>query len=167
MKAIAFAGAAGCGKTPVATNLSWQLGWGVFSTDAIRSELSETWGYPVLNQPEFKEFRDQRFLQALNLGNNLIIDASVDRTWEQKRAELAGRRAEFFIISFDLKEDFLEQLFKIKGYAATEYIPGWVQDHQNFLNKYGQDVGFRVNEENYPDRINLCYRAVRAWLDKS
>ncbi len=162
-KIITFAGPGGAGKTPIAVYLSWNLGWGIFSNDAIRSELTNDLGRQILSDPEYIKLRDERYGAMLKLKNDLILDVSVDRQWTRRRSEFADQGIKTFIVSLDLSKDFLLKLYRATGYDE-QFAEGWLNDHQKFLDQFLGDVNFSITDQNFSNRMKLTLSSVQDWL---
>ncbi len=160
---ITFAGAVGSSKSPIATYLSWKLNLPIFNNDSIRSEVIEDMG--TLDEQEYLKRRDERLKDVLQLGRSFILDASVDRAWDQFQdmADKAGFRA--CVISLDLSKDLLVSLWEKKGYHETlEQADELVADHDLFLEKYGDVVDLHIEDHDFKDRLRLSYEFVQEFL---
>lgn len=164
-KCILFAGPIGCSKTPVAIYLSWNLGLPVFNTDAIRIEVVEDKMKYLFEDEEYLKRRNERANRLVRLGNNFIFDASMDRTWEETKKELAENGYQYFIISFDLSYDFWRKLSKAKHYENDEEVFKKVyQDHLDFVKENKGIVGLTITDQNFKDRLELSLKAAQKFL---
>jgi hypothetical protein len=163
-KCITFAGPAGCSKTPVAHYLSCALGWPIFNADAIRSEVREDTLSAKLDEELFRKRRDVRLRALMASGRDFVLDASVDRTWPDLEPELEKAGYEHFIISYELSDKFLTQLYEAKGYQALSDIVRWQNDHRDFLDKYEDEVGVSIDDANFESRLEVASEAVQKWV---
>lgn len=155
---ITFAGPVGTSKTPIAYYLSWNSGLPVLSNDIIRVEVEEDLG--AFDQSEYERRRDERLKALIASGKSFIYDASVDRQWLKLKDWLGDYQT--FIISLDLSQAKIEQLYKAKGYTETQLIPQLYQQHQDFLKEHGQEVNLHITDESFADRLELSLKAVLA-----
>lgn len=161
---VAFAGPVGSSKTPVAFYLSHTLNLPVFSTDAIRSEVSEDLLH--YDTKEFEKRRDQRLKEVINKGNSFILDASIDREWPKYKKWIEEGNYDFFIISMDLSKEFVVRLFEAKLYQAFIHIDKWMNDHELFLDNYAKDINLSITDSNFKDRLKLSSEKLNDWINK-
>ncbi|HRY60371.1 MAG TPA: hypothetical protein P5096_03250 [Patescibacteria group bacterium] len=163
---ILFAGAVGSSKSPIATYLSFKLDLPIFIHDVIRTEVKEDLGKMDVN--EYAKRRDERLREIIAKGDSFIYDASVDRSWEMRKAQLLAAGYKYCIVSLDLSISFLEQLCKIKNYTETlTVIDNFVLEHNTFLNRFKDDVIVHITDETFPSRLNIAYNAVKKWIDEN
>ncbi len=166
-KCILFAGPVGCSKTPVAHHLSWNLGLPIFSTDAIRTEVLEnalnpTW---MLDNDLQLKIRKERLAKLINSKKDFILDGSIDRTWQDLKPEFKKNNYNYFIISFDLSLDLLIKLFKAKGYQEIKMLKdSWYPEHQKFLSNYKNEVNLSINDNNFKDRLEKCFKEAKKFM---
>ncbi|NVP18171.1 hypothetical protein HUU51_05640 [Candidatus Gracilibacteria bacterium] len=162
---ITFAGAVGSSKTPISNYLSSKLNLPIFNNDAIRSEVIEDLG--VFDNEEHLKRRNSRLEEIINKGNSFICDVSVDREWEKFKEKLISSNYSFFIISLDLSKKLLIKLYQAKNYLESlERIDELIQDHDNFLNKYSEDVNLHITDKDFVNRIEISYSEVRKYLEQ-
>ena len=162
-----FAGAVGTSKTPIAHYLSVHLGLPIFSTDAIRSEVREDTGKAELDLDIFIPLKENRFKEIVARGRSFIFDASIDRHWDEIKAELAKKKYRWFIISMDLSHKFIKRLYEIKNYQESiERLDQLITDHNNFLAQNEAEVGFCINDSNFPDRLEMALQAASKFVGK-
>jgi len=160
---VLFAGPVGCSKTPTAVYLSHKLNLPIFSNDAIRTEVIEDLGR--LEEKEYIKRRDERLKQIARRGLSFILDASVDRRFQAVKEILEKRGYEYIIISFDLSKDFLVKLHKLKKYhRSVKKIDTLLKDHNDFLKKYEDKVGVKINDNNFANRLDLALVGVKKIL---
>lgn len=163
---ILFAGPVGCSKTPVAYYLSWNLGLPIFNNDAIRTEVHEDTLLTNLNQDLFEERRDARLKKLINSKSSFILDASIDRIWPELKKLLQERGYQYFIISYNINVNLLEELYKAKEYESSrEQIEKWHTDHQNFLREYGQEVAFTIDNEIFSQRLKKSLEKAKKFIE--
>jgi hypothetical protein len=163
---ITFAGVVGSSKTPIASYLSWNLGLPVFNNDAVRCEVMED--LLRFDDKEFRARRDERIRAIVRGSTSFICDASMDREWRGLRPLLAERGYRWFIISLDLSEGFLLKLFEVKEYhESAQRLDQLLKEHAAFASAYRDDVSLRITDEEFPQRLAICLRAVREWLNDS
>lgn len=162
---ISFAGPPGCGKSPTAFFLSWNLNLPILSNDAIRTEVKENTLSSEKDSEKYKSLRDSRSKAILLSQKSFIYDAGVDRTWSRYKPELERHGYSYFLISFNLSEDFLARLAEAKGYTASKSIVDqWYADHQKFIDRYSADVGLVIDDKNYLSRVELSLSAVQDFI---
>lgn len=160
---ITFAGAAGCSKTPISNYLSTRLNLPVFNNDAIRSEVIEDLG--VFDSEEHIKRRNARLKEIAASGISFICDASVDREWGAFKEQFEANGYSFFIISLDLSKDLLERLYRAKGYFEfLEVFDKFVEDHDAFLSKHGDDIGLHISDEDFAERLRISCEKAAAWI---
>lgn len=162
---ITFAWAVGSSKTPISNYLSWKLNLPIFNNDAIRSEVIEDLG--MFDNEEHLKRRNSRLEEVIINGNSFICDVSVDREWWKFKEKLISSNYNFFIISLDLSKELLTKLYLSKKYfESLERIDELIWDHDNFLNKYSNDINLHINDKNFINRIQISYNKVREYLDQ-
>ncbi|RJO60112.1 hypothetical protein C4544_07185 [candidate division WS5 bacterium] len=161
---ILFAGPVGSSKTPVAVYLSWNLGLPIFNTDAIRTEVLEDILENNLESELIPKRRDERLAKMISSKKSFIYDASIDRTWPEMKKELEENGYKYFVISFDITNEFLKKLWNAKKYDAWELFDGWCEDHLSFVKKYREEVGLTITDDNFSARLDESLEAVRKFL---
>ena len=161
-KIITFAGVPGCGKTPVASYLSWKLRLPTLNNDAMRSEVSEDLLY--FSEVEYVRRRDTRISELLGFGQDFIYDASVDRSWATFSPRLAAYGYEQFIISFDLSREYIENLYAAKGYRETFNLSRSYPEHEAFLAAYGDVVNTSIRDDIYSQRLELALTGAKIFI---
>ncbi|OGC46442.1 hypothetical protein A2V49_02830 [candidate division WWE3 bacterium RBG_19FT_COMBO_34_6] len=162
---ITFAGPVGSSKSPIAYYLSHKLNLPIFNNDTIRTEITED--LIVFDQDEYIRRRDLRLKDLLDKNASFIYDASVDREWKNKYKIVNEYKYKYFIISLDLSKDLLLKLYNAKGYhESVERLEQLFIDHQNFLSEYSSIVGIHITDDNFYNRLEICYDAVFKWLKK-
>lgn len=161
---ILFAGAMGSSKTPIAHYLSYKLSLPILNHDILRREVGED--LLEFIQEKYEEKRDERLLDLLKRGASFIYDASIDRSWRENnlKRKLIKFGYRYFIISIDLSGEFLKKLYKVKGYQDLEGLNRTVNDHNAFLDEYGDIVGVNISDENFKNRLKLSLEAVENWM---
>lgn len=163
---ITFAGAVGSSKTPIANYLSTKLQLPIFSNDAVRSETIEDFG--SLDQTEYIKRRNQRLTEIAKNKVSFIYDASVDREWSRLKERLEAGGYKWFIISIDLSRNFLEKLYQRKKYLEPlKQIDKLINDHDVFLEKYGNDVAMHITEKDFDKRLKISYQKALHWIKKT
>jgi cytidylate kinase len=163
---VSFVGPAGSGKTPVASFLSWNLGIGLFNADSIRSSVRENYLIESIDPPEYITERDNQIKSLLRAKKNVILDASLDRTWVKTKEDFAANSYTIFLISFDISDELLRRIFKAKGYTADNLIPKWQKEHNEFLDQFGSAINLSIHDENYSARNELALSRVSSWLSR-
>jgi hypothetical protein len=99
-------------------------------------------------------------------GISFIVDASIDREFSKIEKVLKENNYEFYIISFDLSKEFLRELYKIKKYEESlASLDQLFLDHENFL-KFNHDlVGVRINDERFPNRLEIALSGVKGFMN--
>jgi regulator of PEP synthase PpsR (kinase-PPPase family) len=157
---IIFAGAIGCSKTPVANYLSYKLNLPILNNDSIRTEVLED--LKVFDQTEYAKRRDRRLKEIFKKGISFIYDASIDREYKQFSGMMKKNGYQYKIISFDLSETFLKQLYKIKKYhESAKRLKQLVKDHEDFLNNSGLKISAYITDNNFKNRLLMSYKAVK------
>ena len=162
---ITFAGAVGSSKTPISNYLGTKLLLPTFNNDAIRSEVIEDIG--IFDADEHLKRRNSRLEEIIKDGNSFICDVSIDREWKGFKEKLISSNYIFFIISLDLSKKLLTKLYKSKKYLESlDRIDELIQDHDNFLNKYSNDINLHITDEDFINRIQISYNKVKKYLEQ-
>jgi hypothetical protein len=69
------------------------------------------------------------------------------------------------IISLDISEEYLRKFYESK--SCNEPIGGivkFIQDHENFLKNYPEDVDFHITDAEYPERMRLTEEFIAQWI---
>lgn len=158
---ISFAGVPGSGKTPVSFYVSWNTGLPIISNDATRFEVREDLGR--FDDTEYLRRRDERVDAVLASGRSFIYDASVDRSWKEMVPRLERHGYTYHVISFDLDEQFVANLYRAKEYAdpADDHF---FAEHAAFLKNYGGVVATSITPANYRDRLALALAGATSFL---
>ena len=159
---ITFAGVPGSSKSPIANHLSWNLGLPIFNNDTIRTEVKED--LLKFDQKEYEKRRDERAINLMDSRKSFIYDASVDRMWETHSKRLEKRGYEVFIISLDLSESLLDNIYRAKGYTEFAQLGLRQPEHDKFLEEFGHLVNLHIDDEGFPRRLELSLGAVKAWI---
>jgi hypothetical protein len=162
-RCIAFAGAAGSSKTPIANYLSTSLGLPIFNNDAIRAEVTEDSGH--FNAEEYNARQEQRCKALLATGQSFIYDASVDRKWPKFKDWLDNENYQCFIISLDLSHKLLLELYEAKKYTEGHRLPALIEQHNDFIRQYGDAIGLHIDDANFANRLNIAKEHVARWLE--
>ena len=159
---ITFAGVPGSSKSPIAHHLGWNLGLPLFTNDTLRTEVKED--LLEFNQQEYEQRRDDRSIALMDGGKPFIYDASVDRAWGTHAERLRERGYEFFIISLDLSQELLGEIYEAKGYEEFAQLSERQPEHDAFLQTYSHLVGLHIGDSEFPRRLELSLDAVRTWI---
>lgn len=159
---ITFAGAIGCGTTPIANYLSYNLNLAVFNNDAIRVEVMED--LLEFNQEEFIKRRDSRANELLSFNKPVIYDAALDRTWIDFKPKLDKFNYKCFVISLDLSKEFLVNLYKAKNYTEFNALDRTFNEHQLFLEKHSNIVNLSITDNQFKDRLSLSLNAAKEFI---
>jgi hypothetical protein len=164
---IVFAGVPGSSKTPIATYLSWNLGLPILNNDALRSEIKED--FIDYNHDEYLRRRDERLKQLLASGKSFIYDASIDRTGPKLNSDFDQTDGyDMFIISLDLSSKLVHQLYGAKGYDDfNRNFEQWFQNHESFRENYDQIINLHIDDQSFPNRLELSLQSVKNWLELS
>jgi len=159
---IAFAGAAGSSKTPIAYHLSWNLGLPVFNNDAIRSEVRED----LLKYDDdiYVSRRNMRLKQLISEEKSFIYDASVDRYWADLQSMLNEHNYRYTIISMDLSKELLQKLYKAKDYTAIDRLDTWIEQHDKFVQSHEDRIGLHIADIEFSERLGLSISYVREFF---
>ncbi len=161
---ITFSGVPGSSKTPIAYYLSWNLGLPIFNNDTLRTESIEDTG--SFNPENYTKLRDARLDQLLALNTSFIYDASIDRQWASGKVWLDEHNYEHFVINMELDRDFVETLYKAKGYTQTDKLEGWFEDHAKFLRNYPDVPNIHITSEAFPERLNISLKNTKEWINE-
>jgi hypothetical protein len=157
---IVFAGAIGCSKTPVANYLSYKLNLPILNNDSIRTEVVED--LKKINQKEYLKRRDKRLEEIFKNGISFIYDSSIDREYKLFEEVIKKSGYQYKIISFDLSENFLKNLYKIKKYhESAKRLKQLVKDHDDFLKNSGLKISAHITDKNFKNRLEISYKAVK------
>lgn len=59
----------------------------------------------------------------------------------------------------------LTKLYQAKQYfESLEHINELIQDHDNFLNKYSDDVNLHITDKDFINRIHISYNAAKKYF---
>jgi hypothetical protein len=163
-KVILFACPMWSSKFAIADYLSWNLGLPIFSRDAIRNEVKEDLGH--WDREEFDKRAKERFNQLLDSKKDFILDASIDRSWEEYKDQFEGYNT--FIISIDITQDHLEKMIEAKEYVkgVGDRLDKNYQEHLEFLEEYSDQVDLHITEDNFDNRLEVTLEAVKDWYKK-
>jgi hypothetical protein len=157
---IIFAGPIGCSKTTVANYLSYKLNLPVLNNDAIRAEVAAD--LKRFDQNEYLKRRDKRLREIYQKGLSFIYDASVDREHDGFKKAMDKYGYKYKIISFDLSENFLRELYAAEGYnRPLRRLTETIKDHENFLKNSGLKINGRITDKNFKDRLKISLAAVK------
>ena len=162
---VTFAGAVGSSKTPIAYHLSYTYGIPIFNNDTIRTEVKED--LLEFDEDEYEKRRTFRAKSILESGKSFIYDASIDRRWAELKDYLEEYDYTWFIVSLDLSKELLTRIYKAKGYDALERLDDLLEDHQEFLNDYGDQVDIHIDDSDFPDRLKISGGAFGDWLENN
>lgn len=116
------------------------------------------------DQEEYLRRRDARGKKLINSGMSFIYDASVDREWSRLNDWLVGAGYQTFVISLDLSKAFLEKLYQAKGYTEGNRLDLLLQQHNDFLERYGNVVNLHITDKEFAQRLEVARQAVQIWL---
>lgn len=160
---ITFAGMIGSSKSPIAHYLSCMFGLPIFNVDAIRSEVTED--YLEFNLEEFCHRREERLKDMAEKNESFILDASIDRNWQDYKETIGDLGYKVFIISIDLSKEFITRLYQAKGYdESLKRIDTLYDQHEEFLKNFGQDVSLHIGDAEFHERLMLSENKFREWL---
>lgn len=160
---ITFAGPIGSSKTPVTYYLSQRLSLPIINNDSIRTEVTED--LTTFSEEEFRNRVKARLGYLFESGKSFIYDASMDRKWEKVKEALVENGYEWFLISMDFEKGFLSEIYKAKGYEdSLKMIDENCLEHEKFLEEFSKDIGLHLKQEDFKDRLEISYNAVKNWL---
>ncbi len=160
---ITFAGCVGSSKTPISNYLSTKLNLPIFNNDAILSEIIENKGFWDIE--EHRKIRDRRLKEVLDSWISFIADISIDREWIGFKEQLSKYTYKYFIISLDLSKELLIKLYQAKGYdESLKRLDTLLQDHEKFLERFSDDVGFSISDDQFLNRLELSLKNVDDWI---
>jgi predicted kinase len=167
--AVVFAGAPGSSKSIVAHHLSMQFNLPIINRDIIRSEVKEDLLATSINEPrakqEFEKRFNQRWQQILSAKQSIILDASVDRSWPETKAQLQAAGYSWFMIDMELSRDFFIKLFAAtKRRKGIEQLDGYLEDHRKFMDNFGDEVDILIDDNTFKDRLRVSEEALRKFL---
>ena len=168
---VTFAGAPGSSKSIVAQHLSMRFDLPVLSRDTIRSEVKEDLLTESINDPmalaEFERRYADRFNAALSAGKPFILDGSVDRSWGETKPKLEAAGYEWFIIDMELSRQFFTQLFgATRRPKSIEQLDAYLPQHDAFMERYGDEVNLRIDDDGFGRRLELAATALEEFLTK-
>ena len=160
---ITFAGCVGSSKTPISNYLSTKLNLPIFNNDAILSEIIENKGFWDIE--EHRKIRDRRLKEVLDSWISFIADISIDREWASFKEHLSKYTYKYFIIRLDLSKELLIKLYQAKGYdESLKRLDTLLQDHEKFLERFSDDVGFSISDDQFLNRLELSLKNVDDWI---
>jgi uncharacterized membrane protein YcgQ (UPF0703/DUF1980 family) len=84
------------------------------------------------------------------------------------KEKLVSYDYDFFIISLNLSKDLLSKLYKAKEYFnSLSRIDEIIEDHNNFLAKYSDDIKLNITDNDFINRIQISYQEVGKYLEKT
>ena len=135
----------------------------IFNNDAILSEIIENKGFWDIE--EHRKIRDRRLKEVLDSWISFIADISIDREWIGFKEQLSKYTYKYFIISLDLSKELLIKLYQAKGYdESLKRLDTLLQDHEKFLKKFSDDVGFSISDDQFLNRLELSLKNVDDWI---
>ncbi len=160
---VTFAGPVGSSKTPIAHYLSCNFNLPIYNNDVVRIEVVED--FLSFNKEGHKKRRDSRIKKIINSGNSFILDASIDREWENYMDDINKSGYKVFIISLDLSKELLLKLYKAKQYnEVVGKVNKFIEDHNNFLKKFGSSVSLHITDQNFSKRLKISSEKLKEWL---
>ena len=58
------------------------------------------------------------------------------------------------------------KLYKAKGYdQSLKRLDTLMHDHESFLEKFSDDVGIHIWDDQFFDRLEIALRSIRAWIE--
>ncbi|MDD3475002.1 MAG: hypothetical protein PHP08_03865 [Candidatus Dojkabacteria bacterium] len=161
-KVILFACPMWSSKFAIAHNIGWNLNLPIFSRDAIRNEVKEDllhW-----DAQEFENRYEPRFKKLLDAKIDFILDASIDRKYDEYMDIL--KEYDRFIISIDISKEHLEKIVNAKEYitGVGSRLDKNYEDHKEFLKEHMDDVDLHITDENFKDRLNLTLDEIKEWF---
>lgn len=163
---ITFAGPVGSSKTPIANYISTNLNLPMYNNDAVRSEVIEDLLH--FNEGEFRKRAKERINAIFAKGNSFIFDASIDRRWEYVSSLIKHYNYTYFIISMDFSQELLRKIYEAKGYHESfKTIERLLNEHQQFTERFGQEVGLSLKDKDFPNRLEISLSSVKQWIDSS
>jgi hypothetical protein len=162
-RVILFACPMWSSKFAIADYLSWNLGLPIFSRDAIRNEVKEDIGN--WDREEFDKRAEPRLKELIKSKKDFILDASVDRQWENYKEMLEGY--DIFIISIDISQEHLEKMIEAKEYVqgVGDRLDKNYQEHIEFLEKYSDKINVHITDENFHNRLDIVLEATKEWYN--
>jgi hypothetical protein len=169
---ITFAGVPGTSKTPTAFHLSYTFQLPIIQMDAIRMEVREDLlihdGADPRVLGEYRRRSITRYQALLKAGVCFIDDSSADRSWKQQPTDqyyqLQEHGYDCFIISMDLSMEFIRKLYAANHSLSKDNLEELFNDHRQFLEKYSDDVGVHITDQQFLERMSICERAVKVFL---
>jgi predicted kinase len=178
---VVFAGVPGSSKSSIAHYLSCEFNLPILSNDSIRYEvkedlrvdslkIKEDMVFDNINHPqalaEYERRLAQRRAQVLSKNRPVIFDGSVDRRWEETKAQLLKSGYDWFMIDMELSREFLEKLFV--GTGREFFLPqldNYFSQHQKFLASFEKDISLRITDEIFGDRLSKTATGLNKFLD--
>jgi hypothetical protein len=169
---VTFAGVQGTSKSPIAHFLSITFSLPIISTDEIRFEVREDWRLDTIvgNTKALEEFRKRATLRTEKLlasGRPFIFDGSQDRHWAARKQQFTNAGYHWFVIDMELSKEFLVELFNATGRSdfARDHLDNYLKQHQDFMRQHSDDIGLRITDETFPDRLQLSVEALQKFID--
>jgi len=165
---VCFSGVPGSSKTPIANYLGMIFGFPRFENDAIRSEVKEDLLKDINDFDAKKEFETRlefRLKNIISLKKDFIMDASIDRKWENLKKYLQDNGYVYFLIDITLSKEKLINLYKIKGYSESlSFLDTSIQEHEIFLSKFKPDIGVQITDATFSDRLQISRKFLQDFL---
>jgi predicted kinase len=170
--AVVFAGAPGSSKSIVAHHLSVEFNLPILNRDIIRSEVKEEFLVSNINEPkalkEFEKRFNERWHEILARKQNVILDGSVDRSWSRTKQKLEAAGYAWFMIDMELSKKFFVELFTAtKRPKAIDQLDMYLEQHENFLKKYDNDISVKVTDKTFKNRLSVTETGLRDFLSRS
>jgi predicted kinase len=179
--AVVFSGVPGTSKSIVAHALSCNYDLPILSSDNVRFEVKEDLRVQNLNIREDLNFSSvnqngalveyerrikERRHEALARGMPVILDGSVDRTWQDVRDQLQEHNYDWFMVDMELSRKFLEELYTGTGREAyIGQLDAYIADHQRFLAQHSEDISLEITDATFLDRRKVAIDGLGRFLD--
>lgn len=161
---ITFAAPVATTKSQISYYLSINNNLPILNNDSLRKEIFTK--FAVFDGGAHKELLINRLEQAFELGNNFILDASIDRQWGFLKEEFLDKYGfGHFIISLDLTNNKIRSLYNSgTGLNEDNHARETFDDHQKFLMEYADLINVSITDEKFEDRFLIADNSYKSYL---
>jgi len=180
--AVVFSGVPGTSKSITAQAISCEFQIPILSNDTVRFEVKEDLRVKHLSIKEDLEFASvnqngalveydrrikERRLEILDRGIPIVLDGSVDRTWETVKNDLMVNNYDWFMVDMELTRQFMEDLYRGTGREAfIDQLDSYFEDHRIFIEHHQADISVEITDDLFLDRRKVAIDGLHRFLEQ-